>query len=58
MTAAELLASRPHPTDAEIDASLAGHLCRCGTYQCVRKAVHRAAATAGSVPAQVKGGAS
>ena len=43
MTAAALLAARPHPTDAEIDAALSGNICRCGTYQRVRAAVHRAA---------------
>jgi aerobic-type carbon monoxide dehydrogenase small subunit (CoxS/CutS family) len=47
MTAAELLAKKPHPTDADIDSALGGHLCRCGTYQRVRKAIHRAAATRG-----------
>ena len=47
MTAAELLAKQPHPSDADIDAALGGHLCRCGTYQRVRKAIHRAAANKG-----------
>ena len=45
MTAAALLAARPHPTDAEIDGALAGNICRCGTYQRIRAAVHRAAGT-------------
>ncbi len=44
MTAAELLARKSRPTDEEIDAALAGNLCRCGTYQRIRKAIHRAAA--------------
>ena len=58
MTAAELIANRPHPTDAEIDGALGGHLCRCGTYQRVRKAIHRAAGDAGARPsAAPKGGA-
>lgn len=44
MTAAELLARKPRPTDEDIDGALSGHICRCGTYQRIRKAVHRAAA--------------
>jgi isoquinoline 1-oxidoreductase alpha subunit len=44
MTAAALLAKRPKPTDAEIDQSLAGNLCRCGTYTRIRAAVKKAAA--------------
>lgn len=44
MTAAELLKNKPHPTDADIDSTLGGHICRCGTYQRIRLAVHRAAA--------------
>ena len=47
MTAAALLAQKPKPTDAEIDAAMRGNLCRCGTYQSVRAAVHRAAALNG-----------
>jgi len=47
MTAAELLARKPRPTDADIDASLGGHICRCGTYQRIRRAVHRAAGNEG-----------
>jgi len=43
MTAAALLKEKPKPTDQEIDAALGGHICRCGTYQRIRKAVHRAA---------------
>ncbi len=38
-----LLASNPKPDDAAIDAAMSGNLCRCGTYQRLRKAVHRAA---------------
>ena len=48
MSAAALLAVRPKPTDAEIDAALAGNICRCGTYQRVRAAVHRAAGASGT----------
>ncbi len=44
MAAAALLAEKPDPTDADIDAALAGNLCRCGTYQRIRAAVHEAAA--------------
>ncbi|QRO01599.1 (2Fe-2S)-binding protein [Archangium violaceum] len=43
MTAAALLAKNPKPTDAEIDQSLAGNLCRCGTYTRIRAAVKKAA---------------
>ena len=43
MAAAALLARSPDPSDDEIDAALAGHLCRCGTYPRIRKAVHHAA---------------
>jgi len=43
MSAVALLAVKPKPTDADIDAALTGNICRCGTYQRVRAAVHRAA---------------
>ena len=43
MAAVALLRQTPAPTDAQIDAALAGHLCRCGTYPRVRSAVHDAA---------------
>jgi isoquinoline 1-oxidoreductase subunit alpha len=43
MSAAALLAQHAAPTDADIDAAMAGNLCRCGTYQRVRRAIHRAA---------------
>ena len=46
MTAAALLAQNPKPTDADIDRSLAGNLCRCGTYTRIRAAVKRAAGIA------------
>jgi aerobic-type carbon monoxide dehydrogenase small subunit (CoxS/CutS family) len=45
MTTAALLAKNAAPTDADIDEALAGHICRCGTYQRIRQAVHRAADT-------------
>ena len=44
MSAAALLTAKPDPTDADIDAALSGNICRCGTYQRIRAAVHRAAA--------------
>ncbi|KAF1723144.1 (2Fe-2S)-binding protein [Pseudoxanthomonas wuyuanensis] len=43
MSAAALLAAIPTPSDTDIDQALAGNLCRCGTYQRIRAAVHRAA---------------
>jgi isoquinoline 1-oxidoreductase alpha subunit len=43
MAVAALLHSNPRPTDADIDQALAGHLCRCGTYLRIRKAIHAAA---------------
>jgi isoquinoline 1-oxidoreductase subunit alpha len=44
MTTAALLAKNASPTDADIDDALGGHICRCGTYQRIRQAVHDAAA--------------
>jgi isoquinoline 1-oxidoreductase alpha subunit len=65
MAAAALLARTPHPTDADIDAAMR-NICRCGTYQRVRAAIHRAAnspsssatksASSGAAP-QANGGA-
>ena len=43
MSAAALLASNPRPSDDDIDAAMAGNLCRCGTYDRIRRAIHRAA---------------
>jgi isoquinoline 1-oxidoreductase subunit alpha len=43
MAAAALLASRPKPTDSEIDAAMSGNLCRCGTYLRIRFGIRRAA---------------
>ena len=48
MSAAALLAKTPHPTDADIDAAMSGNICRCGTYQRIRAAIHRAAEQAGA----------
>ena len=44
MAAAVLLKAKPNPTDNDIDLGMSGNICRCGTYQRVRKAIHRAAA--------------
>ena len=43
MSAAALLAVTPHPDDADIDAAMAGNICRCGTYVRIRAAIKRAA---------------
>ena len=43
MSAAVLLRENPHPTDEDIDASMSGNICRCGTYYRIRKAIHLAA---------------
>ena len=43
MSAAALLAKKPNPTDADIDTAMSGNICRCGTYQRIRRAIHRAA---------------
>jgi isoquinoline 1-oxidoreductase subunit alpha len=47
MSAACLLAQKPKPNDADIADAMSGNLCRCGTYQRVRTAIHRAAEMAG-----------
>jgi len=43
MSATALLADHPHPTDADIDAAMAGNICRCGTYLRIRSAIKQAA---------------
>ncbi len=43
MSAVALLAREPDPSDEDIDAAMVGNLCRCGTYQRIRRAIHRAA---------------
>jgi len=48
MTAAALLKEKPSPTDEDIDAAMSGILCRCGTYQRIRRAIHLAAQEGGS----------
>ena len=45
MSAAALIATKATPDDADIDAAMAGNICRCGTYQRIRRAIHRAAGT-------------
>ena len=51
MSASALLAHNAAPSDADIDAAMAGNLCRCGTYDRIRKAVHRAADLLQAAPA-------
>ena len=46
MSAAALLAKNPHPDDADIDAAMAGNICRCGTYVRIREAIKKAAGAA------------
>ena len=46
MAASALLASNPHPTDAQIDAAMSSNICRCGTYPRIRQAIHQAAESA------------
>ncbi len=48
MSATALLASTPNPTDEEIDASMSGNICRCGTYQRIKAAIHLAADKGGA----------
>ncbi len=43
MSACALLAKTPNPTDEQIDSAMSGNICRCGTYQRIRSAIHRAA---------------
>jgi aerobic-type carbon monoxide dehydrogenase small subunit (CoxS/CutS family) len=47
MAAAALLAEKPQPSDADIDQAMSGILCRCGTYQRIRAAIHEAAKSEG-----------
>jgi len=49
MSAAALLNQKKHPTDSDINDALSGNLCRCGTYNRVRKAIHVAAKKGGSL---------
>ena len=45
MSAVALISKKPNPTDADIDDAMSGNICRCGTYQRIRKAIHRAASS-------------
>jgi len=47
MSAAALLAQKAQPTDADINQAMSGNLCRCGTYERIRRAIHRAAKAGG-----------
>ncbi len=47
VSAVALLHEKPQPSDADIDAAMAVNICRCGTYQRIRRAIHTAAGTAG-----------
>ena len=51
MSASALLTSKPKPSDSDIDKAMAGNICRCGTYQRIRTAVHLAAGMHKSAPA-------
>ncbi len=50
MQAAALLKDTPKPSDEEIDSSMSGNICRCGTYPRIRAAIHQAANTGTAVP--------
>jgi isoquinoline 1-oxidoreductase alpha subunit len=50
MSAVALLTHIKTPTDADIDAAMAGNICRCGTYARIRAAIHRAAELMRSTP--------
>jgi CO/xanthine dehydrogenase Mo-binding subunit/aerobic-type carbon monoxide dehydrogenase small subunit (CoxS/CutS family) len=52
LAAVALLDGTPDPADGAIDAALAGHICRCGTYPRIRRAIHRAARTAGGAASE------
>ncbi len=64
MSAAALVRENSSPSNAQIDRAMRGNICRCGTYQSIREAIHRAAAlsnsaaaNAGGVPSASNGGA-
>ncbi len=56
MSAAALLVQKPKPTDEDIDATMGGHICRCGTYNRIRRAIHLAAENARPVGGNGQGG--
>jgi len=55
MSACALLMANPRPTDAQIDASMTGNICRCGTYPRIRAAIRLAAQTVAGDPAAKRG---
>lgn len=57
MTAAALVRDNPAPTDADIDRAMRNNICRCGTYQAIREAIHRAGQLAGAPASASIGGA-
>jgi isoquinoline 1-oxidoreductase subunit alpha len=60
MSASALLASKPNPTDADIDQAMSGNICRCGTYNRIKAAIHEAAGRLAEIPhkeaSNVRGG--
>ena len=54
MSASALLAQKPKPTDAEIDAAMSGNICRCGTYQRIHAAIKEASGQAPAKPDMAK----
>jgi isoquinoline 1-oxidoreductase alpha subunit len=56
MTAAALVRDNPDPSDADIDRAMRNNICRCGTYQAIREAIHRAAELSTPTSAAVTGG--
>jgi isoquinoline 1-oxidoreductase alpha subunit len=57
MSVTALIAKNPNPGDKDIDLALAGHICRCGTYQRIRRAVHRCARSLSAPLGRRQGGA-
>ncbi|MCM0082416.1 (2Fe-2S)-binding protein [Geomonas sp. Red32] len=55
MSAVALLAVNPHPSDADIEQAMAGNICRCGTYQRIKGAIHRAAGKVAAEPGRPAG---
>jgi isoquinoline 1-oxidoreductase alpha subunit len=60
MSASALLASKPNPTDADIDQAMSGNICRCGTYNRIKAAIHEVAGRLAEIPhkeaSNVRGG--
>ena len=54
MSAVALLKKSQDPTDEEIDAAMSGNLCRCGTYDRIRKAIHLAAKLENNIESVIK----